>query len=65
MSGWRLFAHLRSDRLRVSSGIFGCGQKVVSPGGYVTAAGRRVAVLHVFVKKWQKTPRRALATAQE
>ena len=34
-------------------------------GIYVTAAGRRVVVLHVFAKKSRKTPRRALATARE
>ncbi len=33
-------------------------------GIYVTAAGRRVAVLHVFAKKSRKTPRHALATAR-
>ena len=32
---------------------------------YVTAAQRRVVVLHVFAKKSRKTPRRALATARE
>jgi phage-related protein len=30
---------------------------------YVTPAGRRVVVLHAFVKKTQKTPRQALETA--
>ena len=34
-------------------------------GIYVTAAGRRMVVLHVFAKKSRKTPRRALATARE
>ena len=34
-------------------------------GIYVTAAERRVVVLHVFAKKSRKTPRRALATARE
>jgi len=34
-------------------------------GIYVTAAGRRVVVLHVFVKKSRRTPLRALATARE
>ncbi len=37
----------------------------IARGIYVTAAGRRVVVLHVFVKKSRKTPRRALATARE
>ncbi|MBM3557222.1 MAG: type II toxin-antitoxin system RelE/ParE family toxin [Alphaproteobacteria bacterium] len=31
---------------------------------YLTASGRRVVVLHVFVKKTQKTPREALAMAR-
>ena len=34
-------------------------------GIYVTAAGRRVVVLHVFAKKSRKTPRRALETARQ
>lgn len=34
-------------------------------GIYVTAAVRRVVVLHVFAKKSRKTPRQALATARE
>ena len=34
-------------------------------GIYVTATGRRVVVLHVFAKKTQRTPRRALALARE
>ena len=34
-------------------------------GIYVTVAGQRVVVLHVFAKKSRKTPRRALATARE
>ena len=37
----------------------------IARGIYVTAAGRRVVVLHVFAKKSRKTPRRALATAKE
>lgn len=37
----------------------------IARGIYVTAAGRRVVVLHVFVKKTRKTPLRALATARE
>jgi phage-related protein len=32
---------------------------------YVTAVGRRVVVLYVFVKKSQKTPGKALAIARE
>lgn len=37
----------------------------IARGVYVTVAGRRVVVLHVFVKKSRKMPRRALATAKE
>ena len=37
----------------------------IARGIYVTAAGRRVVVLHVFEKKSRRTPRRALATAKE
>ena len=33
-------------------------------GIYVTATGRRVVVLHVFMKKSRKTPQRALTTAR-
>ena len=37
----------------------------IARGIYVTAAERRIVVLHVFAKKSRKTPRRALATARE
>ena len=37
----------------------------IARGIYVTAAGRRVVMLHVFAKKSRRTPRRALATARE
>jgi phage-related protein len=37
----------------------------IARGIYVTVTGRRVVVLHVFVKKSQKTPRGALETARE
>lgn len=37
----------------------------IARGLYVTVAGRRVVILHVFVKKSQKTPRRALDIARE
>ena len=37
----------------------------VARGIYVTATGQRIVVLHVFVKKSRKTPRRVLATARE
>ncbi len=36
----------------------------IARGIYVTASGRRVVVLHVFVKKTQKTPRRVLEIAR-
>lgn len=44
--------------------------RVTAKGGavrgiYMTATGRRVVVLHVFVKKSRKTPRRALTTGRE
>ncbi|WP_338421378.1 type II toxin-antitoxin system RelE/ParE family toxin [Acetobacter conturbans] len=37
----------------------------IARGIYVAVTGRRVVVLHVLVKKTQKTPKRALALAQE
>lgn len=37
----------------------------VARGLYVTASGRRLIVLHVFAKKTQRTPARALAIARE
>ena len=37
----------------------------IARGIYVTAAERRVVVLHVFAKKSRKTPQRALAIARE
>jgi phage-related protein len=37
----------------------------IARGFYVAVSGRRVVVLHVFVKKSQKTPSRALAIARE
>ena len=37
----------------------------IARGIYVTAAGRRVVVLHVFTKKSRRTPRWAFATARE
>ena len=37
----------------------------IARGLYVTVTGRRVVVLHVFVKKSQKTPRAALDIARE
>ena len=37
----------------------------IARGIYVAVTGRRVVVLHVFTKKSQKTPARALALARE
>lgn len=37
----------------------------IARGIYVTVTGRRVIVLHVFVKKTQKTPKGALEIARE
>ena len=37
----------------------------IARGIYVTADVRRVVVLHVFVKKSRRVPRRALATAKQ
>jgi phage-related protein len=36
----------------------------IARGIYVAVQGRRVVVLHAFVKKTEKTPTRALATAR-
>jgi phage-related protein len=44
-------------RVRATEGI--------ARGLYVTASGRRVVMLHVFVKKSQKMPSAALALARE
>jgi phage-related protein len=37
----------------------------IARGIYVTLSGRRVVILHVFVKKTQKTPERALEIARQ
>lgn len=37
----------------------------IARGIYVTATGRRIVVLHVFVKKSRKTPQRALKTTRK
>jgi phage-related protein len=37
----------------------------IARGLYVTMTGRRVVVLHVFIKKSQKMPRSALDIARE
>ena len=44
-------------RVKASEGI--------ARGLYVTVTGRKVVILHVFVKKSQKTPTKALALAHE
>lgn len=41
------------------------GRDGIARAIYVTATGRRVVVLHVFVKKTQKTPPRSLETARK
>lgn len=40
-------------------------QEGIARGIYVAVTGRRVIVLHVFVKKTQKTPKAALELARE
>jgi phage-related protein len=39
------------------------GKDGIARAAYVTAIGHRVVVVHVFVKKTQKTPRREIETA--
>ena len=39
------------------------GRDGIARAAYVTATGYRVVVVHVFVKKTQKTPRREIETA--
>ena len=39
------------------------GRDGIARAAYVTASGRRVVVVHVFVKKTQKTPRREIEQA--
>ena len=41
------------------------GRDNIARSIYMTARGRRVVVLHTFIKKSQKTPARALAIAAE
>lgn len=41
------------------------GADGIARGLYVTASGRRVIILHLFVKKSQKTPKGALEIARE
>ena len=39
------------------------GKDGIARAVYVAASGRRLIVVHIFVKKTQKTPRQAIATA--
>ena len=39
------------------------GRDGIARAAYVTATGRRVVILHVFLKKTQKTPRRDIEIA--
>jgi phage-related protein len=39
------------------------GRAGIARAAYVTAIGRRIVVVHVFVKKTQKTPRREIEIA--
>jgi phage-related protein len=39
------------------------GRSGIARGVYVTAVGRRIVIVHVFVKKTQKTPRREIEIA--
>ena len=39
------------------------GPRTIARVIYVTASGRRIVVLHAFVKKTEKTPRQALVVA--
>jgi phage-related protein len=41
------------------------GKSGISRAIYVTASGRRVVIVRVFVKKTQKTPKRELKLARE
>ncbi len=41
------------------------GRDGIARAIYVTASGRRVVVVHAFVKKTQKTPRAALELAEQ
>jgi len=40
------------------------GRDGIARAIYVTAIGRRIVVVHAFVKKTQKTPRAAIALAE-
>lgn len=61
--------HLREPHVKHLDGklweLRAKAQEGIARGIYVTTSGRRVVVLHVFAKKTQKTPQRALNFAQE
>lgn len=61
--------HLREPHVKHLDGklweLRAKAQEGIARGIYVTTSGRRVVVLHVFAKKTQKTPQRALNIAQE
>jgi phage-related protein len=40
------------------------GRDGIARAVYVARAGQRLNVLHIFIKKTQKTPRKALETAR-
>jgi len=53
--------HLRGKLWEMRlSGRDGIGRAI-----YITAVGRRVVIVHAFVKKTQKTPKSALALAEQ
>ncbi len=41
------------------------GRDIISRAIYITAAGRRVVVVRIFIKKTQKTPQRELQLARQ
>ena len=41
------------------------GRDGIARAAYVAAAGRRLVVVHVFIKKTEKTPRAAIETAMK
>ena len=65
MSDWRRCARRMSGIWRELWELRVRAEGGTARGIYVTAAGRRMVVLHVFAKKSRKTPRRALATGRE
>lgn len=41
------------------------GRDGIARAIYITVTGQRIVILHVFVKKTQRTPHREIATAKE